>query len=84
VSVPAVVWLAVGLASALILAALAIGLLRQLKRLVASLGEFQKAVEPVAAEMRAQAEAAQQHAEDLRRRSEAIREARSTGKRRRR
>jgi hypothetical protein len=74
----------VGLASLLIVAVLALGLIRQLKRLVGSLVEFQKAVEPVAAEMRAEAEAAQEHAEELRRRQEAIRETRPTGRRRRR
>ena len=68
----------------LVLAALAMGLIRQLKRLAGSLVEFQKAVEPVAAQMRADAEAAQEHAEELRKRSEQIREARAAGQRRRR
>jgi len=84
VTVPAVVWLAVGLASMLVLAALALGLIRQLKRLAGSLAEFQKAVEPVATQMRADVEAAQEHAEGLRKRSEQIRESRAAGQRRRR
>ena len=83
-SVPAIVWLIVGLATMLLLAALALGLIRQLKRLVGSLTEFQRAVEPVAAQMRAEVEAAQGHAEDLRRRSEAIRDSRASSRRRRR
>ena len=65
-SVPAVVWMAVGLATVLILVALVIGLVRQVRLLAESLAEFQKEVRPLLEEMRADAERAQEHAERLR------------------
>jgi len=64
-SAPAVVWLAVGLSTLLVLVALVLGLVRQVKSLAGALAEFQKEVTPVLEEMRDGAERARQHAERL-------------------
>jgi heme exporter protein D len=64
-SVPAVVWLAVGLSTLLVLVALVLGLVRQVKALAGALAEFQREVGPVLQEMRDGAERARRHAERL-------------------
>jgi hypothetical protein len=58
--------LVVGLASLVILTALVIGLVRQLKLLAGSVAELQNEVRPILERMRADAERAQQRAEHLR------------------
>jgi Sec-independent protein translocase protein TatA len=65
-SVPAMVWLSVGLATILILLALVVGLVRQVRLLAQSLAQFQKEVRPILDQMRADAERAQERAERLR------------------
>jgi hypothetical protein len=65
-SVPAIVWLTVGLGTMLVLVALVLGLVRQVKLLAQSLAEFQTEVRPVLERMRDDAERAQRHAERLR------------------
>jgi len=65
-SVPAVVWLCIGLSTLIILVALVLGLVRQLKSLAGALVQFQKEVTPVLEEMREGSQQAQEHAERLR------------------
>jgi len=65
-STPAVVWLAIGLSSLVIMVALVLGLVRQLRSLSSALAQFQREVTPVLEEMREGAQRAQQGAERLR------------------
>ena len=81
---PVVVWLVVGLASLVMLAAVTLGLLKQLKRLTGALAEFRAEIQPVAEQVRAESQRAQERAEEARRRSEEIRDIRETSPRRRR
>jgi len=62
VSLPAIVWLAVGGASLLLLTALTIGLARHVKLLYGSLKSFQDQVAPLAQETAAEAERASSRA----------------------
>jgi hypothetical protein len=65
-SVPAVVWLTIGLCSLVIMLALVLGLIRQVKALAGALADLQREVTPVLQEMREGAERAREHAERLR------------------
>jgi hypothetical protein len=65
VSVPAVVWLTVGLASMAVLAVMAVGLTRQVKRLFQSVSDFNQEVKPVLLDMQRDAERARERAERL-------------------
>ena len=64
-SVPVVVWLTVGLASTAVLSVVAVGLLRQVKRLFQSVSEFNDRVQPVLLEMQRDAERTRERAERL-------------------
>jgi hypothetical protein len=64
-SVPAVVWLTVGLVSMVILAAVFIGLFRQFQRLASAVGELNKQLQPVLLEMQKETEKARERAERL-------------------
>ena len=63
---PAIVWLTVGLSTLLVLVALILGLVRQVKLLASALAEFQNEVRPVLEQMREDAERVQERAERLR------------------
>jgi hypothetical protein len=65
-SAPAIVWLTVGLCTLVILVALVLGLVRQVKLLARTLVEFQTEVRPVLEQMREEAARAQERAERLR------------------
>jgi hypothetical protein len=65
-SAPAVVWLTVGLCTLVIMLALVLGLIRQVRAVAAALAELQREVTPVLQEMREGAERAREHAERLR------------------
>jgi hypothetical protein len=58
VSVPVLVWLAVGLATSVLLVALVAGLVRQVRGLAATAKRLQEEVDPVAAELRREADRA--------------------------
>lgn len=64
-SVAAWVWLAVGLATVLLLIAVLIGLIRHLKLLAASLGRFRDEMTPALESIQRDAEAAQARAEGV-------------------
>ena len=64
-SVPAVVWLTIGLMSMAIFAVLFVGLIRQVKRLFESVSDFNDQVQPVLLEMQRDAERARERAERL-------------------
>jgi hypothetical protein len=64
-AVPFLVWIIVGLATILALLAMLIGLTRHLLVLSRSLGEFRRAVTPVAEELAAEANRASERAERL-------------------
>jgi len=72
-TVPAVVWLVVGITTLLVLTAFMITLVRQVKRLTASVVEFQREVQPVIEGIQRDAQAAQEHAEKVQERADAIR-----------
>ena len=57
-SLPAIVWLAVGSASLLVMVALTVGLARHVKLLFGSLRDFQDQVSPLAQQTAAEAERA--------------------------
>jgi hypothetical protein len=63
---PAIIWLTVGLCTLLVLVALILGLVRQVKLLARALAEFQTEVRPVLEQMREEAARAQERAERLR------------------
>ncbi len=82
-SVPAVVWLAVGLATVVILVAMLLGLVKQVKRLAGSVLEFQRAVQPELRSIQQEAESAQRKADHLQHERAARQEERLTRPKRR-
>jgi hypothetical protein len=72
-SLPAVVFLVVGLAIAAILVVLAVGLLNHLKALGQAVAALSRDAEPLVAEIREQGERAQARAIDIQRRQERLR-----------
>ena len=65
-SVPAVVWLTIGLCTLVIMLALVLGLIRQVKAVAGALADLRREVTPVLQQMREDAERAREHAERLR------------------
>jgi hypothetical protein len=65
-SVTAVVWLTIGLCTLVIVLALVLGLIRQVKAVAGALADLQREVTPVLQQMREDAERAREHAERLR------------------
>ena len=75
-STVAVVWVVIGSATLIVLAAMLVGLLRQMKRLAAAVTELRREVEPALRSARVDAERAQSRSEDLRRAGESLRRSR--------
>jgi biopolymer transport protein ExbB/TolQ len=71
-SLPAVVFLVVGLATAAILVVVAFGLLNHAKALSRAVADFRTDAEPLVAEIREQSERAQAQAATLQRRQEQL------------
>ena len=65
-SVPAVVWLTIGLCTLVIMLALLLGLIRQVRAVAGALAQLRREVTPVLQQMREDAERAREHAERLR------------------
>jgi hypothetical protein len=65
-SVPAVVWLTIGLCTLVIMLALVLGLIRQVKAVAGALADLRREETPVLQQMREDAERAREHAERLR------------------
>ena len=75
-STVAVVWVVIGSATLIVVAAMLVGLLRQMKRLAAAVTELRREVEPALRSARVDAERAQSRSEDLRRAGESLRRSR--------
>jgi hypothetical protein len=75
-STVAVVWVVIGSATLIVLAAMLVGLLRQMKRLAAAVADLRREVEPALRTARVDADRAQSRAEDLRRAGESLRRSR--------
>jgi hypothetical protein len=75
-STVAVVWVVIGSATLIVLAAMLVGLLRQMKRLASAVAELRREVEPALRSARVDAERAQSRSEDLRRAGESLRRSR--------
>jgi hypothetical protein len=71
-SAPAIVWLCVAVATLVILTAFLIQLVRQVRRLAASVIEFQKDVKPVLETIQRDTASAQERAEKVQERADAL------------
>jgi hypothetical protein len=72
----AVVWVVIGSATFIIISAMLLGLLRQMKRLASAVADLRREVEPALRTAAMDAERARSRSEDLRRAGESLRRAR--------
>ena len=80
-TVPVIVWVVVGASTLIALLALLLGLVRQLKRLMRTVAEFNREVQPVLAQMQRDAAAAQERSAELQRKGQAMAEERAKARR---
>ena len=71
-----IVWVVVGSCTFIVLTAMLLGLLRQMKRLASAVAELRREVEPALRSVQVDAERAQSRSEDLRRAGESLRRSR--------
>lgn len=80
-TVPAIVWVVVGGATLIALLALLLGLVRQLKRLMTTVAEFNREVQPLLAQMQRDAATAQERSAELQRKGRVLAEERDKARR---